>query len=132
MPTVNNQRALLIGDHKDNPNEVVTFAATATHLYGLIYARATSTGKLIPYVKGGVADGNGVPVAVLLMDSISRVGAGDVNGVLVLIQGEVRKEQLIIFADGNSSNVDDAVIRLLKAAGIIVTKTVDHSGVNNF
>ncbi len=131
MATLLTDTSLVMGDHEDR-RETVTFGGTDTFVYGTIYARATDTGKLILYVKGGSTNGNGVPVAVQLDASINRTGAGDVTGVLVLTAGKVRKDKLVIDADGSSTNVDAVVMSLLQSQGISVTTALDHAVANNF
>src|SRR6187455_2840287 len=88
--------------------ELITFGGGATLLAGTILARDTSTQKMVVYVKGGVANGNGVPDVVLLYP-VTAAGAGDVMSD-VLISGGVRKERLVINADGNDTNIDGIVI----------------------
>lgn len=132
MATLSTDTGLVMGMHEDR-RETVTFAGTDTFVYGTIFARATDTGKLILYVKGGSTNGNGVPVAVLLEpNGITRTGAGDVTGALVLTAGKVRKDKLVIDADGTSANVDAVVMSLLQSQGISVTTVVDHAVANNF
>jgi len=101
--------------YKTRP-ELITFTGVATLLAGCILARDTSTMKMVPYVKGGVANGNGVPDTVLLYP-VTSTGAGDVMSD-VLIRGDVRKERLVINADGTDANIDGAVIDQLRARGI--------------
>lgn len=117
------------------PRETVTFAGNGTWAYGSILARDTTTLKLVPYVKGGVAAGNGVPECIVLDPAgVTKTGgAGDVTNVIVYRQGRVLKEKLIIIADGNSSNIDATVTALLQRAGIEVTaSTIEHAGTNNY
>ena len=59
-------------------------------------------------------------------------GAGDVTGALVLTAGKVRKDKLVIDADGNSSNIDNVVMSLLQSQGISVVSVIDHAVANNF
>lgn len=131
MATLLTDTSLVMGDHEDR-RETVAFAGTETFVYGTIFSRSTASGKLALYVKGGATDGNGVPVAILLESSINRTGAGDVTGVLVLTSGKVRKDKLVIDADGNSTNIDAVVMSLLQSQGISVTTALDHAVANNF
>ncbi len=131
MATLLTDTSLVMGDHEDR-RETVAFAGTDTFVYGTIFSRSTASGKLALYVKGGATDGNGVPVAILLESSINRTGAGDVTGVLVLTSGKVRKDKLVIDADGNSTNIDAVVMSLLQSQGISVTTALDHAVANNF
>lgn len=107
-------------------DELVTFAGTDVFAAGTILARNTSTLKLQLYVKGGVSNGNGVPVCVLSY-AIERTGAGDVKA-RVGVRGVVDFNRLIIDADGTNANIDATVLDLLKDQGIYVEKVKSLSG----
>jgi hypothetical protein len=102
-------------------DELLTAAGAHTFLKGTILARDTATHKMVPYVKGGVTNGNGVPSAVLTFDVVAA-GAGD-TPVRVAVDGFFRKERLIIDGDGTSANVDYAVIDLLRVYGLVPLDT---------
>lgn len=104
-------------DNASYENDTFTAAGAGTTPAGTILARATSSAKLIPYVKGGSTDGDGIPVAVLSYD-VEATAAGDVS-IRPLVGGEVRKQRLIIAADGDASNVDKVVEDLLRDYSII-------------
>lgn len=106
--------------YKTRP-ELITFGGVATLLAGCILARDTATLKMVPYVKGGSTNGNGVPDTVLLYP-VTSTGSGDVMSD-VLIRGDVRKERLVINADGTDANIDGAVIDQLRARGITPVTT---------
>ena len=74
-----------------------------------------ANGKLVPFVIGGVA-GAGIPKNVLTYD-VTAAGAGD-EAIRSMISGEVRKEKLIIDADGDGSNITDAILEELRDYGI--------------
>ncbi len=74
-----------------------------------------ANGKLVPFVIGGVA-GAGIPKNVLTFD-VTATGAGD-EAIRSMISGEVRKEKLIIDADGDGSNITDAILDDLRNYGI--------------
>ena len=93
-------------------NEVVTFGGAGTLLAGTILARDSVSLKMVPFVKGGSTNQNGLPKAVLL-DALTATGAGDV-ATRVIIGGRLRKGDLVINADGNASNVDSAVVDQLR------------------
>lgn len=97
-------------------DELITFAGADDFAPGTILARDSSSLKLVLFVKGGSTNQNGIPKAVLTYP-VSNSGAGDVKG-RVLIAGSVKKERLIIDADGNDSNIDGAVIDQLRDYGI--------------
>ena len=81
-------------------------------LEGTILARDSGTDKLIPFVKGGVTDDNGIP-KVIISYPVTATGAGDI-AVRVVVAGTVRKERLVIDADGDSSNIDSVVVDQLR------------------
>lgn len=97
-------------------DELLTFAGAATVLEGTILARDSVSLKMVPYVKGGVANENGIPKEIITYDVVST-GAGDVS-VRAGVSGEYRKELLIIDADGDGSNIDDAVLDELRDYGL--------------
>lgn len=98
------------GEFKD---QVLTAAANTTYLMGTILARAATGEKMIPYVAGGEQ----VPAAVLTYD-VDAIAAGDVS-IRPMISGVVRKQLLIIHADGDDSNVDAEVLDLLRSRSIV-------------
>lgn len=97
-------------------DELLTFAGAATVLAGTILARDSGTLKMVPFVKGGVTAGNGIPKGVVSYDVVGA-GAGDVP-CRVIEFGSVNKQRLIINADGNGTNIDGAVLDQLRAFGI--------------
>lgn len=88
-------------------DDTFTFAGAATILAGTILARDSVSEKLIPFVKGGATNDNGIPKAIISYQ-ISATGAGDLP-IRALIGGTVRKERLVINADGDDSNIDSVV-----------------------
>ena len=95
---------------------LLIFAGADTFAVGTILARHTGNGKFQLFVKGGSSDGNGVPVAVLMNESV-RTESGD-NKERPMMTGEVNENRLIIDADGDSSNIDAAVRDLLRQTGL--------------
>ena len=108
---------------------VVTFAGAATLLPGTILARDTGTLKFVPFVKGGVVAGNGIPTAVLLNELVAT-GAGDLPASPI-IGGRMRLSELVINADGDSSNVDEAVEDQLRDFGLVVLSTQQLAELDN-
>lgn len=105
------------GEFKD---ELLTFAGAAT--VGLvdkavILARDSVSLKLVPYVKGGVTNENGIPKA-LLTYPVTAAGAGD-ESIRAAISGKVAIERLIIDADGDGSNIDAKVLDQLRDFTIV-------------
>ncbi len=97
-------------------DELLTVAGAGTTLAGTLLARDSSTLKMVPFVKGGVTNGNGVVKAVLGYDVVA-VGAGDVP-IRAIDKGEVNQRRLIISADGTGVNIDNVVLDALRAYGI--------------
>ena len=98
-------------------DELITFTGIATLLAGTILARDTVSLKLVPYVKGGATNGNGIPNSVLL-NELTSTGAGDLPE-RPIIEGRLRAPQLVIDADGDATNVDAIVIDELRTYGIV-------------
>lgn len=106
-------------------DELLTFGGAATVLAGTILARDSASLKLVPFVKGGATNQNGIPKAVVLYDVVAA-GAGDVP-IRALVAGEVNKNRLIINADGNGTNIDGAVLDQLRAYDVIPTDVLQTS-----
>lgn len=106
----------LILDSESFRDEVLTFAGADTFKKGTILARSSVTGKLVPYAVGG-ANGSGTPVAVLTYD-VTRGSAGD-ETIRAMVAGRVNKNRLIIDADGDGSNITNAILDALRGISII-------------
>ncbi|MES1178954.1 MAG: head decoration protein [Myxococcales bacterium] len=119
--TIDNGSVIAPGYKQQTQQEPVTFGGAGTLLQGTILARDSSTLKLVPFVKGGVTNGNGIPKAVLLYP-VTATGAGDVQAD-ALVSGGVRLERLVINADGNAANIDGAVRDQLRAFDIVPVTT---------
>lgn len=102
------------GKFRDN---LITFVGAATLISGTILALDSVSLKWVPFVKGGATNENGIPKAVLTYD-VTATGAGDI-AARGLIAGDVRKQRLVINADGDDTNVDNAVIGQLQDYSII-------------
>jgi len=113
-------------EHRD---DTITFAGADTFAEGTILARDSVSGKLVLFVKGGVANGNGIPKAVLTYD-ITLAAGGD-SPARVMVSGEVRKERLIIDADGDDSNIDAAVIDQLRDYSIVAINVTELAELDN-
>jgi hypothetical protein len=98
------------------PRDETLTAAIKTYPVGTLLARDTATKKLVPYVKGGTTNGNGIINSVLTAELVASASQ-DYN-VSVMIAGQVDKDLLIIDADGNASNVDAAIVDELAKMGI--------------
>ena len=98
------------------PRDETLTAAIKTYPVGTLLARDTSTLKLVPFVKGGSTNGNGIINSVLSAELVASASQ-DYN-VSVMIAGQVDKDLLIIDADGNASNVDAVIVDELAKMGI--------------
>lgn len=102
------------GEFRD---DLLTFAGAATVKEGTILARDSVSLKLVPFVKGGTTNENGIPKAVLTYD-VTATGAGDV-AIRDMVSGSVRAQRLVIDADGDASNVDAAVLDQLRDYALV-------------
>lgn len=98
-------------------DDLLTFAGAATVLAGTILARDSVSLKLVPFVKGGSTNENGVPKVVLTYD-VTAAGAGD-ETIRDMVSGSVFASRLIIDADGDASNVDAAVLDQLRDYSLV-------------
>jgi len=96
---------------------LLTFAGADTFVAGTIIARDSVSLKYVVFVKGGSTNENGIPKALLTSD-ISAAGAGDV-AIRAMITGFLRKERLVIDADGDDTNVDATVRDQLRTYGLV-------------
>ena len=85
-------------------DDTLTFTGADTYVEGTILARDSVSKKLIAFVKGGSTNEDGIPKTVLTYDVVAT-GAGD-KPIRRMTDGKVRKERLVIDADGDDSNVD--------------------------
>ena len=112
--------------HRD---DIITFAGADTFAEGTILARDSVSGKLVLFVKGGATNENGIPKAILTYD-ITLAAGGD-SPARVMVSGEVRKERLIIDADGDDTNVDAAVIDQLRDYGLVAISVSELNVLDN-
>ncbi len=101
-------------DSGDDEDDILTFSGSGTVKKGTILARDSVSLKLVPYVKGGSTNENGIPKAVI---GYEVSAAGD-KKVRVITAGKVDQDLLIIHTDGDGSNIDAAVIDQLRSFGI--------------
>lgn len=119
----NNDLGSVVKEHGDYRDDTLTFTAADTYVAGTILARSSATLKLIAFVKGGVTNENGIPKTVLTQD-VTVTAAGDVK-VRVPQSGKFIKSRLVIDADGNSTNVDAAVVDQLRDYGLEVVNATE-------
>ncbi len=107
----------------------ITFTGAGTLAAGTILAVDSVSSKFVPFEKTGTTNENGIPKAILTYD-VTASGAGDVQA-RVGISGTYRKERLIIDADGDASNVDQAVIDQLRSYTLICTDVQELNILDN-
>lgn len=113
----------------ESEDGALVFAGAATIKEGTILARDSVSLKFVPFVKGGTTNENGIPKAVITYEVIAT-GAGDIQ-VRVLISGVVRKELLVIDADGDDTNVDAKVRDQLRDYNIDVVNVQELAEIDN-
>lgn len=125
LTITNNDLGSVILKDGEFRDDLLTFAGAATVLAGTILARDSVSLKLVPYVKGGVVNENGIPKAVLTYP-VTAAGAGD-EAIRDMVSGSVRKDRLIIDADGDGSNIDNAVLDQLRDYSLV---SIDDAELN--
>jgi hypothetical protein len=113
----NNDLGSVILKNAEHRDYILDALAAKVYPEGTILALNVAGDKLIPYVKGGAVPGAGKAAYVMTYDVDATAATGDYP-LRAMISGCVRKERLIIDADGDASNIDDGVIDLLKDNGI--------------
>lgn len=112
-------------------DRTLTLGASTTALEGTILALDTSTLKLVPFVKGGTTNGNGVPSTVLTYAVTNPAGAPADVAVRVPGNAKVYTSRLVIAADGDNTNVDAVVINQLRDFSIIPVESTDLTVYDN-
>lgn len=110
-------------------DELLTFAAGGTVKEGTILARDSASGKLVPFVVGGVTNENGIPKAIVTYD-VTATAAGDV-AIRAGVAGGYRKERLVIDADGDASNITDAILDQLRDYGLVPVNVAELGILDN-
>lgn len=117
-PTItNNDLGSVILENAKFQDDLLTFAGAGTVIAGTILARDSVSDKLVPFVKGGAVNENGIPKAVVTYDVVAA-GAGD-ESIRAGVAGDYRKERLVIDADGDASNIDKVVEDQLRDYNIV-------------
>lgn len=98
-------------------DDLLTFTGAGTVIEGTILARDSASLKLVPFVKGGIVNENGIPKAILTYDVIAA-GAGD-ESIRDMVSGSVRAERLVIDVDGDATNVDAVVLDQLRDYSLV-------------
>jgi hypothetical protein len=126
----NNDRGKVALDLRNSQPDIILDPGVAkTYLAGTIMAREVSVSKLIPFIKGGTTNENGIPKTVLVCDIVTEGGA-DIP-VEVPTDALVRADKLVIDADGDGSNVDVVVLDGLRDYNIVSQGVTDGSSYDN-
>ena len=99
-----------------------TAAGADTFLANTLLAVDSSTLKAVPFVKGGTTNDNGTPRLVLTTQLVTT-GAGDTK-IRAMQTGELITNRTVIHADGDSSNIDNAVKVACTDQGITLIDSV--------
>lgn len=110
-------------------DELLTFGAGGTVKEGTILARDSVSGNLVPFVVGGATNENGIPKAIVTYDVTATV-AGDV-AIRAGVAGGYRKERLVIDADGDDSNITDAILDQLRDYGLVPVNVAELGILDN-
>lgn len=106
-----------------------TAAGAKTFLQNTILALDSVSLKAVVYEKGGSTNENGIPKFILTYP-VTTTGAGDVR-VRAMLTGELVTERCVIDADGDASNIDNAVKSLCKDQGIVLVDAHDYYVADN-
>lgn len=107
----------------------VTDAATDFVAGDKFSLTVAADGDLVVFASDGVG-GAQIPVAVLTYE-IVQTGAAD-ESASVMVGGKVRKDKLIIDADGDDSNVTAVVLDQLRSYGIIAVDVTELNIRDNY
>lgn len=111
-------------------DDSLTFGAAGTVKAGTILARDSVSLKLIPFVKGGSTNENGIPKAILTYEVVAT-GAGNLP-VRPMFGGIGSFNRAIIHADGTNANIDKKVIdQVREYAKINLLKEQELSSYDN-
>lgn len=106
----------------------ITEGSTDFALADFFTLTVAADGNLIPFAIAG-AGGAQVAKAILTYD-VTRTGSGD-EPIRAMISGSVRKERLIIDADGDGSNITDAILDELRDFSIVSTDVQELNILDN-
>lgn len=116
LTVTNNDLGSVILKDAEFRDELLIFAGAGTVVEGTILARVTASGKLTPFVIGG-AGGAEIPKAILTY-GVTAAGAGD-ESIRAGVSGSYRKERLVVDADGDGSNITNAILDQLREYGLV-------------
>jgi hypothetical protein len=95
---------------------IITDGATDFIVGDKFSLTVAADGDLVPYVIAGLG-GSQVPIAILTYD-VTATGAADIP-IRAGVSGSYRKERLVIDADGDDSNITDAIMDQLRVYGLV-------------
>lgn len=127
--TTNNDLGSVILQDAQFQDGLLTFGGAGTVLEGTILAVDSVSLKFVPFVKGGSTNENGIPKAVLTY-AVTAAGAGD-ESIRAGIKGEYHKERLVIDADADDSNIDQAVRDQLRDYGLVPVNVQELNDLDN-
>lgn len=110
-------------------DETLTVGGALTVKAGTILARDSVSLKLVPFVVGGATNENGIPKAVITYEVVAT-GAGDIP-IRALVSGQVKKERLVVQADGDGDNITKAHLEVLRDYGIVAIPVKQLAGLDN-
>jgi len=125
----NNDNGSVVLKNLVDRDDLLTFAGAATVIEGTILARDSVSKNLVPFVKGGSTNENGIPKAVITYEVVAT-GAGDIP-VKAGISGEFYKQRLVIDADGDDTNIDADVINQLQDFSLIAVDSKELNILDN-
>lgn len=131
ITNIDNGNVLLNAEQTVFNTAELTLGAGVTAAEGTILALDTSTLKLVPFVKGGTTNGNGVPSTVITYDVTNDGGAPADIPVRIPAGAEVYINRLVIAADGDNTNVDAVVVDQLRDVSIIPAESSDLTVLDN-
>lgn len=128
LTITNNDNGSVVIEEWGWQDDILVFAGAGTVVEGTILARSTVDSKMYVYDTAGI-NGLNIPKAVITYDVVAT-GAGDVP-IRQLIAGKVKKERLVIDADGDDSNITKAILDELRDF-VVVPQNVQDLSVLDF
>jgi len=107
----------------------LTVAGAMTVKRATILARDSVSGNLVPFVKGGTTNENGIPKKILGHEVVFA-GAGSA-AVRVASSGRCIHHRLVIHADGDATNITSVVRDQLQDYNIGVDLVTERSVLDN-
>jgi hypothetical protein len=131
-PTVtNNDLGQVIRNGRAFKDEALYMAGAGPHTVkaGTILARDSVSLKLVPFVKGGSTNENGIPKAVIGYEA-TKAASGDIR-VRACVDGDLDSGLLIIHADGTGANVDAKVLDQMRDYSLIALPATELQTLDN-